>query len=140
MTQPGLCGRIAVLGRDSPYLEQTASHLIRNGFLAEVYTDATTLLSQTSNKAVSLVLVDAAGWTARDQIEAVLRIQTEARVPCILRVHTADDPSERVYGLENGLDDWIPADATPREVLVRIRAALEQVHADWNRCALPKRA
>jgi DNA-binding response OmpR family regulator len=121
------CGsEVLILGGDLAQAEETACYLTSHGCRADAFVDKHALLSRIDDAAPRLVLLQAAGASPEALVDIVSEIRTHAPLPCILHAQAPDLLAQRVHGLENGVDDWIPVETKPREVLARIRAVLRR--------------
>lgn len=77
--------------------------------------------------APDLVLVDwgLPGRSGMDFIRAIRRDADTHNLPLIMLTARAAD-QDKVYGLENGADDYITKPFSPREVIARVNAALRR--------------
>lgn len=103
-----------------------AKYLSANRFLATFHGEPAKVLSQMARAAPSLILLQSNAEQANFTIDLVRQIRALSSVPCILHARSPDEDSDRVLGLESGIDDWISSAATPREVLARVRAVLRR--------------
>lgn len=58
-------------------------------------------------------------------IETLRYIRMKSRIPILMLTGRGDD-SDRIAGLEQGADDYVPKPCTPRELTARIRAILRR--------------
>lgn len=74
-----------------------------------------------------LVLVDwgLPGRSGMDFVRSVRREPATSELPMIMLTARAAD-QDKVYGLENGADDYITKPFSPREVIARVNAALRR--------------
>jgi len=117
---------IIVFAADRDGGAEMARYLTANGVPARFRDNSSEFLSQMPDAAPGLILVQSEAEHASLTIELVRQIRTISIVPCILHARTPDHESDRVLGLESGIDDWISSGATPREVLARVRAVLRR--------------
>jgi len=106
--------------------EKTADYLSDHGCHANAFGDAHALLAQLQAVTPRLVLLQAEPGCPNTILDLIAQVRAMAPVPCILHAQAPDEVSQRVHGLENGVDDWIPVETAPREVLARIRAVLRR--------------
>lgn len=126
---PAVGRRVVVLSNDGAAGQQIADYLAANGLVSEACASTHALLEHLGETSPSLVLLDWEGGRSSDAVEIVRHIHDLSPVACILRADPHATESERVQGLENGVDDWIPAGTRMREVLARVRAVLRRAPA-----------
>ncbi|MBR0656787.1 response regulator transcription factor [Plastoroseomonas arctica] len=117
---------IYVLGGNLPRAQAFARYLTDHGCPADAFADRFSLLSRMEGHPPGLVLLQAGAGSPDALIAMLSEIRARSPVPCILHAQEPDQVAQRVHGLENGVDDWIPAATAPREVLARIRAVLRR--------------
>lgn len=117
---------IAVFDQDRSDGEIAAGYLAQNGFPAEVYGGTESLLRRLEQMPPRLVLLHWTDLSRGPAMDVVRQVRGVSDVPCILRAGQPDNVTDRVEALESGVDDWISADVTIREVLARIRAVLRR--------------
>ncbi len=61
-------------------------------------------------------------------VDVLRRIRAESDVP-VLMLTARGDPVDRILGLEQGADDYIPKPCIPRELAARVRAVLRRTAA-----------
>jgi len=118
--------RVLVISKDIAAGQQMGSYLAANGFGGEVCASVGALLANISKTQPCLVFIEWETGTTRQAMEVVYAIRAVSLIPCMLRASVQTNASERIYGLEHGVDDWIPAGTNAREVLARIRAVLRR--------------
>lgn len=89
------------------------------------FADAAALLAALRRQPPDLVLLRHRPRD-REVLEVLRAIRAVSQLPCVLYPAGGDDPELRVLGFEAGADDCLPASATPREIVSRIRAVLRR--------------
>lgn len=117
---------VVILGSHPVCSSETASFLSEIGLRTECRKDATELLSHLVDDPPRLVLLLGAGWPIDGVLDLVRRIRAVSAVPCVLHAGEIDQDDPCARGLEGGLDDCAPSDATLRELLARVRAVLRR--------------
>lgn len=117
---------IFVLGGNGTRAEAFVRYLTSHGCPAVAFADRLALVARMAGHTPGLVLVQTASASPDALIGILSEIRTHAPVPCIIHAQEPDHLAQRIHGLENGVDDWIPAATAPREVLARIRAVLRR--------------
>ncbi|AFJ02377.1 Copper-sensing two-component system response regulator CpxR [Methylophaga frappieri] len=62
-------------------------------------------------------------------IAVLTGIRSKSQIPVLMFTARGDDV-DRILGLENGADDYVPKPCTPRELIARIRAILRRSQAE----------
>jgi len=117
---------VIVLGADRDDGVQMARYLTANRFLARFHDNPSEILSEMAHGAPDLILLQSKAERASFTIDLVRQIRAVSAVPCILHARSPDQDSDRVLGLESGIDDWISSAVAAREVLARVRAVLRR--------------
>lgn len=117
---------IFVLGETLARAEEFAGYLAEHGCRANAFGDRRALLSRMMDQTPGLVLLQARLGSPDALVELLSGIRARSLVPCIVHAQEPDHVAQRVHGLENGMDDWIPPETARREVLARIRAVLRR--------------
>jgi len=117
--------RILLVEDEAPIAEVVARGLTQAGYVVETTADGRAGLEQAENRRFALILLDVMlpgldGW----QVCARLREQ-QITTP-ILMLTARDAVSDRVRGLENGADDYLPKPFDFAELLARIHALLRR--------------
>jgi len=60
-----------------------------------------------------------------DGFQALLKIRASSAIPVIMLTARGDD-ADRISGLEDGADDYVPKPCSPRELAARLRAILKR--------------
>ncbi len=118
---------IFILGETIAPAEAFACYLVAHGCRADVFGDRRALLSRLQDQTPGLVLLQARAGSPDAVVELLSEIRARSLVPCVMHAQGPDQVAQRVHGLENGMDDWIPHETARREVLARIRAVLRRV-------------
>lgn len=117
---------IFILGETLASAKEFASYLATQGCRADAFGDRRALLSRMEDQTPGLVLLQARVGSPDSLVELLTGIRARSLVPCIMHAQEPDHVAQRVHGLENGMDDWIPPETARREVLARIRAVLRR--------------
>ncbi|WP_426955040.1 response regulator transcription factor [Muricoccus radiodurans] len=123
---PGGHPSIVVFDRDPSEGTAMAAYLNSQGLRAETCEAVPSLFRRVEATPPNLLLLHWMGGPVSPALEVVSQVRAVADVPCVLRARQPDSADDRVAGLENGMDDWISADVTSREVVARIRAVLRR--------------
>lgn len=117
---------IFVLGETLAGAEEFACYLAEHGCRASGFGNRRALLSRMEDQTPALVLLQARVGSPDALVDLLSGVRARSLVPCIMHAQEPDHVAQRVHGLENGIDDWIPPETARREVLARIRAVLRR--------------
>jgi two-component system response regulator CpxR len=112
--------RILVIDDDVELADLLRTFLQREGFQPEFAHDGRAGLDAALNGSYELIVLDVM-LPGMDGFEILRRIRQQSRVPVIMLTARGDEP-DRIVGLENGADDYVPKPFNPRELAARIRA------------------
>jgi two-component system phosphate regulon response regulator OmpR len=143
------CGRMTAMSDLEPHLlvvdddarlrRLLQRYLSDNGFRVTLAADAAEARASLTSFAFDLIVLDVMmpGETGIELIRSLRgemgRSATAPRVP-ILLLTAMGEPEDRINGLEQGADDYLPKPFEPRELVLRIRNILDR------RGALPEAA
>lgn len=99
--------------------------LEREDFRVECAYDGPTGLEAAEKGAHDLIVLDLM-LPVMDGFTVLKELRAKSRVPVLILTARGDD-EDRIIGLENGADDYLPKPFNPRELLARIRAILRRV-------------
>ena len=119
--------KILVVEDEPAIVELLDVNLTSAGYTVLKAGDAATANVILREMSPDLVLVDwgLPGRSGMDFIRAVRRDADTTNLPLIMLTARAAD-QDKVYGLENGADDYITKPFSPREVIARVNAALRR--------------
>jgi two-component system response regulator CpxR len=112
--------RILVIDDDVELADLLRTFLQREGFQPDFIHDGRLGLERALAGAYDLVVLDVM-LPGMDGFEILRRIRQQSRVPVLMLTARGDEP-DRIVGLENGADDYVPKPFNPRELVARIRA------------------
>ncbi|MTH63022.1 response regulator [Paracoccus shanxieyensis] len=105
--------------------------LMRSGFLVTTARDAAHARRLLSGLDFDLIVLDVM-MPGEDGFSLTRDLRKRLSVP-ILLLTAKGETQDRITGLENGADDYLPKPFEPRELLLRISAILRRVPAVENR-------
>jgi len=113
---------LLVVDDDARLRELLRRYLAENGFRVTVAGDAKEARANLASFAFDLIVLDVMmpGESGLDLTAALRRNGHGARPPILLLTARAE-PEDRVYGLEQGADDFLAKPFEPRELVLRIR-------------------
>jgi two-component system response regulator CpxR len=117
--------RILVIDDDVELADLLQTFLRREGFQPEFVHDGRAGLQRALDGSYELVVLDVM-LPGMDGFEILRRIREQSRIPVIMLTARGDEP-DRIVGLENGADDYVPKPFNPRELAARIRAVQRRV-------------
>jgi DNA-binding response OmpR family regulator len=116
--------RLLLIDDDEALAELLAEYLRIDGYEVDLAHTAEAGLRATVASAPSLVILDVM-LPDGSGIDVLKRIRAESEVP-VLMLTARGDPVDRILGLEQGADDYIPKPCMPRELSARVRAVLRR--------------
>ena len=99
-------------------------YLTSNGFRVSVAADAANARGLMKGIAFDLLIVDVM-MPGETGLELTQGIRAHSQVP-ILMLTARGEPEDRIAGLEQGADDYLPKPFEPRELLLRVSALLRR--------------
>ena len=119
--------RILVIDDDVELADLLRTFLQREGFQPEFVHDGRAGLERALEGEYDLVVLDVM-LPGIDGFEILRRLRQQSRVPVIMLTARGEE-SDRIVGLENGADDYVPKPFNPRELAARIRAVQRRVQS-----------
>jgi len=118
---------ILVVDDDAKIVRLVRTYLERDGFSVVTAADGPAALEAIEREAPALVVLDLMlpELDGRAVIRAVRRDESSASIP-ILVLSARGSTIERIAGLEDGADDYLPKPFSPGELVVRIKAILRR--------------
>ena len=136
-----------VPGRDEPHLlvvdddERLRALLQRylssNGYRVSAAADAGQARALMKSMEFDLLILDVM-MPGESGLELTQSVRKESAIP-ILMLTARGDPADRIAGLEQGADDYLPKPFEPRELLLRVNSLLRRVAPPESAPALPVR-
>lgn len=126
---------ILIVEDDVRLSQQLTEMLIASGFDTSMATDGETGLSLALNNHFSLILLDV-GLPDSDGFTILKTIRQQHTTP-VLMLTAYGAEQERITGLQNGADDYLPKPFNFTELLLRIEAILKRVHFPENHNNFP---
>lgn len=119
--------QILVVDDDAKIVRLVRTYLEREGFAVLSAADGPAALQAIERHAPSLIVLDLMlpDLDGRAVIRAVRRDEVSARVPIIV-LSARGSTVERIAGLEDGADDYLPKPFSPGELVVRVKAILRR--------------
>lgn len=116
--------RVLLVDDDKELVEMMADYLNREGFEVETAHDGEQGLIRALSGEFALTVLDVM-MPQMSGIEVLNQIRKRSRMPVLMLTARGDD-IDRIVGLEQGADDYVPKPCTAREILARIRAILRR--------------
>ena len=126
---------VPVSGRDEPHLlvvdddERLRALLQRylstNGYRVSAAADAAQARALMKSMEFDLLILDVM-MPGESGLELTQSVRRESSVP-ILMLTARGDPADRIAGLDQGADDYLPKPFEPRELLLRVNSLLRRV-------------
>jgi two-component system phosphate regulon response regulator OmpR len=115
---------LLVVDDDARLGELLRRYLTDNGFRVTIASDASSARTHLASFAFDLVVLDVM-MPGENGLELTRALRREGRVPVLLLTAMAE-PEDRINGLEQGADDYLPKPFEPRELVLRIRNILQR--------------
>lgn len=123
-TAPEKLRRILLVDDDRDMAEMLAEYLAPDGFDLQLAYSAQAGLKRTQEGGIVLIVLDVM-LPDRDGFSLLRQIRQKSRIPIIM-LTSRSAVDDRVSGLNDGADDYIPKPFTPVELLARIRTVLRR--------------
>src|SRR6187549_1804843 len=121
---------ILVVDDDAKIVRLVRTYLERDGFMVVTASDGPAALAAIEHHAPALVVLDLMlpELDGRAVIRAVRRDEEAARTP-ILVLSARSSTIDRIAGLEDGADDYLPKPFSPAELVLRVKSILRRATA-----------
>jgi two-component system, OmpR family, alkaline phosphatase synthesis response regulator PhoP len=118
---------ILVVDDDAKIVRLVRTYLERDGFMVVTASDGPAALAAIERHAPALVVLDLMlpGLDGRAVIRAVRRDEEAGRTP-ILVLSARSSTLDRIAGLEDGADDYLPKPFSPAELVLRVKSILRR--------------
>jgi two-component system response regulator CpxR len=117
--------QVLIIDDDRKLTSLLIEFLRSNGLQADAAYDGNEGLQRARSQPWDLVVLDVM-MPRCDGHQVLARLRAEANHVPVLMLTARGDEDERVYGLEQGADDYLPKTASSRELLARVRALLRR--------------
>ncbi|TKA08414.1 response regulator transcription factor [Actinacidiphila oryziradicis] len=117
--------RILIVDDEPAVREALARSLEFEGYLVDTATDGMDALEQLEHDHPDLILLDVM-MPVLDGLAAARRIRAKGDTVPILMLTARDAIGDRIVGLDNGADDYLPKPFAGDELLARVRALLRR--------------
>ena len=121
---------ILVVDDDAKIVRLVRTYLERDGFMVVTAADGPAALEAIETHRPALVVLDLMlpELDGRAVIRAVRRDEEAARTP-ILVLSARSSTIDRIAGLEDGADDYLPKPFSPAELVLRVKSILRRTAA-----------
>ncbi len=116
--------RVLLVDDDVELVAMMREYLQQEGFTVETAHDGEQGLSRALGGDFSIAVLDIM-LPRLSGIEVLNRIRKQSKMPVLMLTAKGDD-IDRIVGLEQGADDYVPKPCTAREITARIRAILRR--------------
>src|SRR5258705_4107965 len=118
---------ILVVDDDAKIVRLVRTYLERDGFMVVTASDGPAALEAIETHRPALVVLDLMlpEWTGRAVMRAVRRDEEAGRTP-ILVLSARSSTIDRIAGLEDGADDYLPKPFSPAELVLRVKSILRR--------------
>jgi two-component system phosphate regulon response regulator PhoB len=119
--------KILVVDDEAPIRMMLIQALVRSGFEVEEAADGNEALNKIADSMPDLLLLDwmMPGMTGINLVQKLRRNDVSRELPIIMLTAKVEE-SDRVKGLEWGVDDYVLKPFSPRELIARINAVLRR--------------
>lgn len=118
---------ILVVDDDAKILQLVRAYLEREGYAVITARDGVTALAAVRDRQPRLIVLDLM-LPELDGLEVMRAVREESSVP-ILMLSARGSTADRVYGINEGADDYLPKPFSPAELVVRVKAILRRAKA-----------
>jgi len=115
---------VLVVDDDQKIVQLVRAYLEREGFAVKTAGDGRTALALISESAPDLIVLDLM-LPELDGMSVARRVREDSDVP-ILMLSARGAVADRIQGIAEGADDYLPKPFQPRELLARLRAILRR--------------
>lgn len=123
-TDDNIQGKILVIDDDRKFYELLKDYLELRGFALDSAADGAVGLEKLKTGSYQAVILDVM-LPEIDGFEVLKRIRQTSNVP-VLMLTALGDEADRIIGLEDGADDYLPKTFSTRELLARLRAVMRR--------------
>src|SRR5919109_4236238 len=129
---------ILVVDDDAKIVRLVRTYLERDGFSVVTASDGPAALDAIETHAPALVVLDLMlpELDGRAVIRAVRRDEESGRTP-ILVLSARSSTIDRIAGLQDGADDYLPKPFSPAELVLRVKSILRRTATEPQRDAAP---
>ncbi|NSL55362.1 response regulator transcription factor [Uliginosibacterium aquaticum] len=127
--------RVLLVDDDLELVEMMKEYLLQEGFSVETANDGEAGLQKALGGDFAITVLDIM-LPRLSGIEVLNRIRKQSRMPVLMLTAKGDD-IDRIVGLEQGADDYVPKPCTAREITARIRAILRRTGTQEEPDSLP---
>jgi len=117
---------ILVVDDDAKIVNLVRTYLEREGFRVVTATDGTKALRAVREHGPRLVVLDLM-LPELDGLAVLRCVREESDLP-VLILSARGSAADRVYGIHEGADDYLPKPFSPAELVVRVKAILRRAH------------
>lgn len=119
---------ILVVDDDERLCALLRGYLSRNGFRVTLAADAAEARQRLAAMQFDLMVLDVM-MPGESGIEFATSLRARERAMPILMLTAMNEPSDRIAGLESGVDDYLAKPFEPRELVLRLQALMRRVTA-----------
>jgi len=119
--------RVLLVDDDVDLTTMLSTYLVHEGFAVEAVHDGESGVAEAVSGRYAIVVLDIM-MPRLSGIEALRRIRAASEVP-VLMLTARGDNIDRIVGLDQGADDYVPKPCTPGELVARLRAILRRTEA-----------
>lgn len=125
---PSTPKKVLLIDDDRELLDLIRDYLSREGFVVTCAYDGIQGAAAALSGKHDIVVLDVM-MTGCNGFQVLAKIRAASSIPVLMLTARGDD-GDRVTGLEQGADDYVPKPCSPRELTARLRAILKRVGMD----------
>jgi DNA-binding response OmpR family regulator len=116
--------QLLIVDDDIKFCHLISEYLSRHDFVVSFVHDGAQALQSVSSKPWDAVILESM-LPGMSGYEILRRLRESSNIP-VLMLTALSDEADRIVGLENGADDYLPKSFSLRELLARLRAVLRR--------------
>lgn len=120
--------KVLIIDDDEELCDLVSEYLGVEGFDTSIVNDGAAGLAAARSGKYDMAILDVM-LPKMNGFEVLKNLRIDSNLPVLMLTARGDD-MERIVGLENGADDYLPKPFNPRELVARLRAIMRRVNGD----------
>ena len=116
--------KILIIDDDTRLRELLKKYLENNNFLTDIVKNTSEAREKLKNTKYNLLIIDVM-LPGETGIDFLKEFRKSSNIPAII-LSAMSDVEDRIYGLENGANDYITKPFEPKELIIRIKNLLQK--------------
>ena len=116
--------KILIIDDDTRLRELLKKYLENNNFLTDIVKNTSESREKLKNTKYNLLIIDVM-LPGETGIDFLKEFRKSSNIPAII-LSAMSDVEDRIYGLENGANDYITKPFEPKELILRIKNLLQK--------------